>query len=135
MAVVTGTSSDSHTWNLVCLQLVMEEVGFSVVNLGPCVPDLLLVDECHRIEPDLIVVSSVNGHGCNDGMRVAPLLRQRAPLRTVPLVIGGKLGIDGVHRAEQREQLRDTGYDHVFDHDELPAFRALLAGLRTRVVS
>ena len=37
--IVTGTASDAHTWNLVFLQLMLEELGHDVDNLGPCVPD------------------------------------------------------------------------------------------------
>ena len=36
--VVSGLASDAHTWNLVYLQLVLEEMGHRVTNLGACVP-------------------------------------------------------------------------------------------------
>jgi methylaspartate mutase sigma subunit len=58
--VVSGLASDAHTWNLVYLQLVIEELGYRVVNLGPCVPDDVLVEECRRIDPVLLVIGSVN---------------------------------------------------------------------------
>ncbi|MGO4754660.1 cobalamin B12-binding domain-containing protein, partial [Streptomyces sp. 2MCAF27] len=74
-AVVTTMASDSHTWNLVFLQLLIEELGFSVVNLDPCVPDDLLVARCADIAPAFIAVSSVNGHGYQDGLRVIKKLR------------------------------------------------------------
>ncbi|MBM7775488.1 hypothetical protein JOD54_005692 [Actinokineospora baliensis] len=50
-------------------------------------------------------------------------------------MIGGKLGINGRIPDDQRMALLTAGFDHVFDHDEVPAFRALLTGLGTRVVS
>jgi hypothetical protein len=37
--VVTSVSSDSHTWNLVSLQLLFEELGPRMSNLGACPPD------------------------------------------------------------------------------------------------
>ena len=36
--LLTGASSDAHTWNLVFLQLLIAEHGFRVTNLGPAVP-------------------------------------------------------------------------------------------------
>jgi len=60
--VVTSVSSDSHTWNLVYIQLLLEEVGHHVHNLGACVPDDVVIAECRRIRPDLVVVSSVTAN-------------------------------------------------------------------------
>jgi hypothetical protein len=51
--LLTGTASDAHTWNLVFLQKYIAEAGHEVVNLGPCVPESLLVDTCLRLRPDL----------------------------------------------------------------------------------
>ena len=113
--VVTSVSSDSHTWNLVFLQLALEELGHRVVNLGACVPDDLVVAECLRTRPDLVVVSSVNGHGFRDGTRLVGRLRACPELATVPVVIGGKLGISGPGGSHSREQLRAAGFDAVFE--------------------
>lgn len=44
--LVSSVSSDSHTWNLVFLQLLLEEMGHEVTNIGSCVPDDLLIEEC-----------------------------------------------------------------------------------------
>ena len=89
--IVAGTASDSHTWNLVFLELYCGERGYDVVNLGPCVPPELLVDECLRVRPRLVVISTVNGHGLVDGERAVAAIRERAELAGVPVVIGGKL--------------------------------------------
>jgi methylaspartate mutase sigma subunit len=120
--VVTSVASDSHTWNLVFLQLTLEELGHRVVNLGACVPDDLLVTECLRRLPDLVVVSSVNGHGFFDGTRLIRRIREHPELATTPVVIGGKLGIAGGSGPgevgggrETRDQLRSAGYDAVFE--------------------
>jgi methylaspartate mutase sigma subunit len=113
--VVTSVASDSHTWNLVFLQLTLEELGHRVVNLGACVPDDLLVTECLRRLPDLVVVSSVNGHGFFDGTRLIRRIREHPDLATTPVVIGGKLGISGPGGQETRERLRSAGYDAVFE--------------------
>ncbi|WUG38488.1 cobalamin B12-binding domain-containing protein [Kitasatospora sp. NBC_00458] len=113
--VVTTMASDSHTWNLVFLQLLLEELGHRVTNLGACVPDELLVTECRRIEPDLIVLSSVNGHGFNDGMRVIGALRACPELGRTPTVIGGKLGIAGPGDPSRQQALLAAGFDGVFE--------------------
>jgi len=113
--LVSGTASDSHTWNLVFLQLLIEELGYHVVNLGPCVPDELLVEECRRLGPAVVVISSVNGHGHQDGRRVAARLRACAELAATPLVIGGKLGTSGLDDTERARALLAAGFDAVFE--------------------
>jgi methylaspartate mutase sigma subunit len=124
--VVTSVSSDSHTWNLVFLQLALEELGHDVHNLGACVPDELLVAECLQTRPDLVVVSTVNGHGMRDGSRLIGRIRARRELAATPVVIGGKLGISGPGGHERREQLRSAGFDAVFeDSAGMEAVRSL----------
>ncbi|OZD08132.1 hypothetical protein CH275_06165 [Rhodococcus sp. 06-235-1A] len=110
--VLTTVSSDAHTWNLVFLALLLEEHGHTVVNLGPCVPDEVVVQACRRIEPDVLVVSTVNGHGCIDGVRL--IERIRAEIGGVPAVIGGKLTTMGESGHERTAQLLDAGFDSVF---------------------
>ncbi|TWP46717.1 cobalamin B12-binding domain-containing protein [Lentzea tibetensis] len=130
--VLSSVASDSHTWNLVYLQLVLEEQGHDVVNLGACVPDDLLVAECLRCDPDLVVLSSVNGHGSQDGERVVRRLRACPELAGTPVVIGGKLGVDGDGR--HTGNLLRAGFDAVFS-DDVDAFRAFVDGLLVRVAA
>jgi methylaspartate mutase sigma subunit len=115
--IVTSVASDSHNWNLVYLQLLLEELGHTVVNLGPCVPDELLLAECLQAQPDLVVVSSVNGHGFFDAMRLIGKLRAQPGLATTTTVIGGKLGIAGPGGKRSRDQLKGAGFDDVFEED------------------
>jgi methylaspartate mutase sigma subunit len=130
--VVTSVSSDSHTWNLVYLQLLLEEMGHRVINLGPCVPDLELVERCRDLAPDLIVVSSVNGHGCTDGMRVIDALRGCPEFVATPIVIGGKLDVTGGDESN-RDRLLAAGFDAVFQRDtDVAAFRSYVAALPAR---
>lgn len=133
--VVSGPASDAHTWNLVYLQLVLEELGHRVRNLGACVPDDLLVSECARHRPDLIVISSVNGHGRHEGLRIIRRLRDRPELASTPTVLGGKLGIDGPHARGTADPLLAAGFDAVFEDGGagLPAFRAYLDTIRIQV--
>jgi methylaspartate mutase sigma subunit len=131
-ALLTSVSSDSHTWNLVYLQLLLEEFGFQVTNLGACTPDALIVDESTSANPDLIVMSSVNGHGYTDGVRVIRLLRNCPELAATPIVIGGKLGIRG---AADTAALRAAGFDAVFqDGAASESFPSFIRSLRAKAV-
>lgn len=129
--IVSSVQSDAHTWNLVFLQLLIEELGYQVVNLGATVPDELLVSETLARRPAMLVISSVNGHGRQDGLRVVRELRRQEPQGRIPIVIGGKLGIAGAESDAGVKELLDAGFDAVFD--ERPgvaaAFRQFAASL------
>ncbi|MDG9719608.1 cobalamin B12-binding domain-containing protein [Streptomyces sp. DH24] len=122
--LLTGTASDSHTWNLVYLQLFLEELGHQVRNLGPCVTDEQLTAACAAERPDLVVISSVNGHGYRDGLNAVRALRAAGP--HPPVVIGGKLGVAGQADPERRRRLLDAGCAAVFDDGDTAALRSWL---------
>lgn len=131
--LVTSVASDSHTWNLIYLQLVLQELGHRVHNLGSCVPPAMLVTECLRQRPELVVVSSVNGHGHVDGMAALRCLREQPELAGLPVVIGGQLGIAGPGGQQRRQELTGAGFDAVFEGGAgLPAFRRYLLSLRVK---
>ncbi|MGY1453771.1 cobalamin B12-binding domain-containing protein [Streptomyces sp. SS8] len=126
--LVSSVSSDSHTWNLVFLQLLIEEYGHSVTNIGACVPDDLLIAECRRHRPDMVVISSVNGHGHLDGRRLIARLRAEPDLADLPVVIGGKLGTRGAEGGSHVGALVEAGFDAVFeDSVSIGEFRRYLA--------
>lgn len=125
--LVTSVSSDSHTWNLVYLQLLLEELGDRVHTIGACVPDDLLLDECRRHRPDLVVVSSVNGHGFLDGRRLIARLRREPDLAGLPVVIGGRLGTEGAGEGTYGPALLAAGFTAVFEGDRaVQDFRSYL---------
>lgn len=129
--VVSGSMSDAHTWNLIYLQLRLEELGHRVLNLGSCVPADLLLEECRRHRPDLLVLSSVNGHGLADGLRTIRLLRRDGGLTRMPAVIGGKLVIDDRADGDTRRPLLDAGFDAVFLGKQDPtSFESFLSAMR-----
>ncbi|WP_327365138.1 cobalamin B12-binding domain-containing protein [Streptomyces sp. NBC_01217] len=127
--VVTGLASDAHTWNLVYLHLIIEELGHRVVNLGSCVPEDELVAACLAHRPAMVVVSSVNGHGHQDGLRAIRGLRAVPQLVTTPVVIGGKLGVNGPGDTRQTWELLAAGFDAVFEDgaDAETRFRSFLS--------
>jgi methylaspartate mutase sigma subunit len=129
--IITSTASDAHTWNLVYLQLLIEELGHDVVNLGPCAPDDLVLAECLRVQPGMVVVSTANGHGHGDGERLIRKLRGHADLAGTPVVIGGKLGVDGGVGPDgggHAAGLIAAGFDAVFEdgHGQVAAFQRFL---------
>lgn len=117
--VVSTVASDSHSWNLVYLQLLIEEMGHSVLNLGPCAPEELV--QLSLGYADLLVVSSVNGHGFQDGLRLIRRIRSAGGLFDKPVVIGGKLGTNGFDGGRRAQMLRCAGYDEVFENPSAPA--------------
>jgi methylaspartate mutase sigma subunit len=131
IVAVSGVASDSHTWNLVYLQLLIEELGHEVVNLGPCVPDDVLVGRVRDLDPVLLVLSSVNGHGHTDGVRVGRKLRAEPTLVATPMVIGGKLGVTAALGRERVAELVAAGFDAVFpdDGDPIADFGRFVGGV------
>ncbi|OLR93678.1 cobalamin B12-binding domain-containing protein [Actinokineospora bangkokensis] len=120
LVLLSSVSSDAHTWNLVFLQLLLEETGHRVVNLGACVPDDLLLAEVAAHAPDAVVISTVNGHGHADGARVVAALRAGPAAADLPIVVGGKLGVAGPDPA-LAEALVRAGASAVFQDDVTPA--------------
>jgi methylaspartate mutase sigma subunit len=132
--VVTGLSSDAHTWSLVYLELLLEELGCRVTNLGGCTPDETIVRECAARRPGLLVISSLNGHGAQDGLRLIGALRACSALAATPVVIGGKLDVTG--RGRNGTRLLAAGFDAVFEHGaELAGFASLVRTLAARAAA
>lgn len=110
--MLSGTASDAHTWNLVVVQLILEELGHSVTNLGPCTPDLEIATRCETDNPDLLIIGSINGHGRQDGLSLIREIRSRPALQRLPVVIGGMLSTDGTSSAAK---LLSAGYNSVIE--------------------
>jgi methylaspartate mutase sigma subunit len=94
----------------------------------------MLIREALDWRPDLIVVSSVNGHGHHDGLRVVGRLRATRGLARTPVVIGGKLGIGGPDPRRNRE-LCTAGFQAVFEggRDDPEDLLALIGTLPSTV--
>ncbi|MGD0066898.1 MAG: methylmalonyl-CoA mutase [Streptosporangiaceae bacterium] len=127
--LIAGGASDSHTWNLIYLQLLVEESGHRVINFGPCATAALLARECRPHPPSLVVISSVNGHGYRDGLSVISGLRADPALTGTPIVIGGKLGVDGRLDEAAADRLIDAGFTAVFGDGDTEPFLDLLTSL------
>jgi methylmalonyl-CoA mutase cobalamin-binding subunit len=111
-------------------------MGHEVTNIGSCVPDELLIEECRRVRPELVVISSVNGHGALDGARAVRRLRDQPDLRDLRVVIGGKLGVRGAEAGTYGPEMLAAGFDAVFEDDAGgAAFRQYLAQASTSAIA
>jgi methylmalonyl-CoA mutase cobalamin-binding subunit len=113
-AVIATVPSDSHMWNMVYIELLLKEHGWEVINLGACTPPDLVVDTCLAERPDMLVISSVNGHGHIGGRKIIGAVRSQSELDYLPAVIGGKLGTLGANNKVFAEPLVEAGYSAVF---------------------
>jgi len=122
-AVIATVPSDSHMWNMVYIELLLKEHGWEVINLGACTPPELVVETCLAERPDMLVISSVNGHGHIGGRKVIGQVRSQSDLDYMPAVIGGKLGTLGANNSVFAEPLVSAGFSAVFLESEgVPAF-------------
>jgi methylaspartate mutase sigma subunit len=117
--------SDSHIWNLVYLQKLLEENGAQVQNLGSCTPVDAVLQAISESRPDLLVVSSVNGHGLHGARVLLSAMRERG--LEVPCVVGGKLTTAESDNDRIRRELLGLGYTDVFTgEDAIERFRGFL---------
>lgn len=126
--LLTSTPSDSHTWNLIYMELFLQENGCQVHNLGACVPVLDLYEAIRQFQPKLVVISSVNGHLFQDAIEIIENLKKKEKPR---FVVGGKLGISSTSTQFQKTKLKQLGYDGVFtDKNSLVNFKNYLITLQ-----
>ncbi|MNF26774.1 methylaspartate mutase subunit S [compost metagenome] len=129
--LIATVESDSHMWNLVYLQLWLAEHGMSVKNLGSCTPVAVVLNALEQHRTQLLVVSSVNGHGYSQGLELIRQVRRLHP--HLPCVIGGKLTTCEDETLATRQPLIDAGYNHVFvGPDAIDAFSRYLGTFDTR---
>ena len=75
--LLTSTPSDSHTWNLIYMELFLQENNCQVYNLGACTPITDLYDAIYKFQPKLVVISSINGHLFQDAIEIIENLKDR----------------------------------------------------------
>ena len=113
--VLSSTPSDSHTWNLIYMQLLLEEHGFAVHNLGACVSEGQLIQTVMEDQPDIVVISSINGLGLIEGQNLITAAIEKLGNDIMPLfLIGGKLTTCDSELSNVRTTLTTSGFDGVF---------------------
>lgn len=129
--ILTGTPSDSHTWNLIFMELFLEENGCKVRNLGACIATDTLHQVLENSLPDLVVISSINGHLFQDAMKIINTLPKELSRFRAPFVVGGKIGISDHNTHFQKKKLIQLGYQDAFiEPDSLPRFQRYLQALK-----
>ncbi|MCB0606242.1 MAG: cobalamin B12-binding domain-containing protein [Lewinellaceae bacterium] len=127
-ALLTTIPSDAHNWNLIYIQLLMEENGAEVINLGACTAYEEIESACLQVLPDFIVVSTVNGHGFIEGRELIMRIREIPQMKNIPVYLGGKLSTDQAESDKYALELEAAGYTRVYceNKDE----KAFVAELR-----
>lgn len=73
------------------------------------------------------MLSSVNGHGYRDGLAAVQRMRAEPATASLPVVIGGKLGVDGCRQEAEVARLLRAGCDAVLGEGDLDALRDFLS--------
>jgi methylaspartate mutase sigma subunit len=112
--LLTTIPSDSHTWNLVYLELLLKELDLHTVNLGSCVPADMVIDAVVKRKPDFVVFSTLNGHGISQIPSVLSEMRRALGADMPPVVVGGELSTDEAPSAALQRAMLAGGVDAVF---------------------
>jgi len=115
---VIGT--DVHAVGNKILQYAFTEAGFHVVNLGVMVSQQEFIHAAIESAADIIVVSSLYGHGEIDcrGLRDKCI---EAGLTGIKLYIGGNLVVGKKDFASVEKTFKDMGFDRVYPPGTDPA--------------
>ncbi|MZE54271.1 methylmalonyl-CoA mutase [Streptomyces sp. SID5770] len=133
-ALIGTIASDSHTWNLIFIDLLLKELGFHTMNLGPCTPLSLFLSSFVNFKPDMIIVSSVNGHARSQAPEIAAKLKLIGA--TSRLVAGGKLSTGPEGNIEIRNELQLAGFHAVFfTDDSIGEFTKYAESIKSAIVS
>lgn len=124
-ALLTTVPSDSHSWNLVFMEFLLNDLGYKVENLGPNTPMDEVVSRLNRNGSAIVVVSTVNGHGYLEGAELARRIRAETD-HLDGLYIGGKICTENDPQtiARHSETLKTAGFDEVFDDSVANSFDA-----------
>lgn len=121
--LLTTVPSDSHSWNLVFMEFLLNDLGYKVENLGPNTPMDEVIVRLNRNACAMVVVSTVNGHGYIEGAELAQRIRTETN-HVKGLYIGGKICTenDAQTIARHSDTLRAAGFDEVFDDSVANSF-------------
>lgn len=123
--LLTTVASDSHSWNLVFMEFLLNDLGYKVDNMGPNTPMDEVIARLNRQPCAMVVVSTVNGHGYIEGAELAQRIRNETH-HLEGLYIGGKICTENDAKtiARHSETLKAAGFDEVFDDSVANSFDA-----------
>lgn len=105
--------ADVHAVGNKILDYAFTQAGFKVINLGVMVSQKEYVEAAVEANADIIVVSSLYGHGEID----CPGLRDKcneAGLKNIKLFVGGNLVVGKRDFAETEKRFMEMGFDRVY---------------------
>ncbi|WP_207390036.1 hypothetical protein [Phytopseudomonas daroniae] len=98
------------------MDFLLGEWGYQIENMGPNTPVGDVVNWLKSNPCEMVVVSTVNGHGYIEGIEIARRVRGDAKFHGL-LCVGGKICTenDPLTIARHSEALKEAGFDGVFD--------------------
>jgi methylaspartate mutase sigma subunit len=114
ITIVIGViGADVHAVGNKILNFIFTDAGFKVVNLGVMVTQKEFVEAAIESAADVIMVSSLYGHGEIDckGLRE---MCDEAGLKNIKLYAGGNLVIGKVNFEEVEARYKKMGFDRVY---------------------
>jgi methanogenic corrinoid protein MtbC1 len=91
VAVLAGVAGEQHMIGLVCLEQVLAEAGWAVVNMGADLPAADLGAFVARNEVALVALSALNPDRLGSLADSVRAVRDATPGRRVPVVVGGQI--------------------------------------------
>ncbi len=122
MILLATLPSDAHSGNLLFLERLFVEHGFSVRNLGICTPVPILLKTCVELRPSVVVVSATNGHHVVEGRLLVQHVQASLEADMPALALAGNLTSPPTNASFP--QLIEAGFDDVFQGPH--SIRALL---------
>jgi excisionase family DNA binding protein len=89
-AIVCTVEEEMHELAALCVQLLLEEKGWTVFNLGAHTPFYAMTDAIERHNPKLICISSTVNMALSRNAREYEQFRASAEKRGVTVVLGGE---------------------------------------------
>lgn len=117
ITIVLGViGSDCHAVGNKILNMVFSGAGFKVVNLGVMVSQDEYIDAAIETGAEVIMVSSLYGHGEIDCQGFRERCIERG-LDEIIIYVGGNLVIGKTPREQVIAKFEEMGYDRVFMPD------------------
>jgi excisionase family DNA binding protein len=89
-AIVCAVEEEMHVLPVLCVQLLLEEKGWSVLNLGAHTPFYTMTEAIAKHKPDLICISSTTNLALSRNARDYDEFQDGAKKRGVKIVLGGQ---------------------------------------------
>ena len=111
--------ADVHAVGNKILEYAFSQAGINVINLGVMVAQEEYIAAAIETNADIIVVSSLYGHGEIDcrGLREKC---DEAGLKNIPLYVGGNLVVGKTNFDEVKKRFLDMGFSRVYPPGATP---------------